>query len=96
MGERVRLVAVGAPDTIFIFTDQAQEVLQDRPFVLRIPDNGQAHIKALRNERRDDDTGRLEIPHTGRNQRDALAGFHERKYAGPGRRGVDDIRREAR
>src|SRR5580704_12732867 len=89
------LVAVGALDAILVLANQTQKVPQNWPLILRIPYDRESHVEVLRNQRRDDHTRRSEIANAGGDQSNALAGLDQRKHAGPGRRRVDDVRREA-
>jgi hypothetical protein len=85
---------VGALDAIFVVTDQAEKVLLDGVFVLRVPGDGEAHVEILRNELSDHDSWGTEVTNSGGNEGDALAGFDEGEDAGPGGGGVDDVRGE--
>jgi hypothetical protein len=89
------LVAVAALDAVFVFANEAKEVLLDGAFVCGVPGDGEAHVEIVLGERGEGDTGGTEVANAGGDEGDAFAGFDEGEDAGPGVGGVDDVGREA-
>ena len=87
--------AIAALDAVFVLADQAQKPLLNRPFVLRIPGDGEANMRGLRGKAAEDDAWGTEITNARGDKGDSLAGFDKREDTGPGGGGVDDVRREA-
>jgi len=89
------LIAVGALDSLVVFSEQGEEVLQGYAFVSGVPDYRQAHGERGGKQGAVREAAGAEVLNAGRDERDAFAGFDEREDAGPGGGGVDDVGGEA-